>query len=163
MPSRSNHHQCFFIMRTEYPCMANICEIPMINASTEELLNILKTSKVIAVMGLSANPDKPSNQVAVFLKEHGYTIVPVNPAHDELLGEKCYPSLSDIPFDIDIADVFRRSEDIPPVADDAINKGVTVFWMQEGIVNNEAADKLRDAGITVVMDKCTKKEYIANI
>ena len=150
-------------MHAEHPCMANVCEIPMTNASNEEVLNILKTSEVIAVVGLSINPDKASNQVAVFLKEHGYTIVPVNPTHDEVLGEKCYPTLSDIPFDIDIADVFRRPEDIPPVADDAINKGVKVFWMQEGIANNEAADKLRDAGITVVMDKCTKKEYKAHM
>ena len=135
----------------------------MTNASDEEVRNILKSSKTIAVVGLSANPDKPSNQVAAFLKEHGYTIIPVNPAHDELLGVTCYPSLSEIPFKIDIADVFRRSEDIPLVAADAIKKGVKVFWMQEGIANNEAADKLRAAGITVVMDRCTKKEYMAQM
>lgn len=143
--------------------MANICEIPVTNASDEEVLDILKSSKIIAIVGLSSNPDKPSNQVAKFLKEHGYTIVPVNPAANELLGEKCYPTLSAIPFDIDVADVFRRPEDIPPVADDAINKGVKVFWMQEGIANNAAADKLRAAGITVVMDRCTKKEYMAHM
>lgn len=143
--------------------MANICEIPMINASNEEVRNILKSSKIIAIVGLSSNPDKPSNQVAKFLKDHGYTIVPVNPTTDELLGEKCYPTLSAIPFDIDIADVFRRPEDIPSVADDAISKGVKVFWMQEGIANNAAADKLRAAGITVVMDRCTKKEYMAHM
>lgn len=143
--------------------MADICEIPVTNTSDEEVLNILKSSKIIAVVGLSANPDKPSNQVAKFLKAHGYTIVPVNPTTDELLGEKCYPTLSAIPFDIDVADVFRRPEDIPPVADDAINKGVKVFWMQEGIANNAAADKLRAAGITVVMDKCTKKEHMAHM
>jgi len=143
--------------------MANICEIPMINASNEDVRNILKSSKIIAIVGLSSNPDKPSNQVAKFLKDHGYTIVPVNPTTDELLGEKCYPTLSAIPFDIDIADVFRRPEDIPSVADDAISKGVKVFWMQEGIANNAAADKLRAAGITVVMDRCTKKEYMAHM
>lgn len=143
--------------------MANICKNPITNSSNEKIKAILKNSKTIAVVGLSSNPNKPSNQVAQFLKEHGYTIIPVNPTKDELLGEKCYPSISDIPFDVDIADIFRRAEDIPPVADDAINKGVKVFWMQEGIVNNEAADKLRNANITVVMDKCIKKEYKAHM
>ncbi|MCK5659943.1 MAG: CoA-binding protein [Methanosarcinales archaeon] len=143
--------------------MANVGEIPMINASNKGIQDILKNSKTIAIVGLSSDPNKPSNYVAQFLKEHGYTIVPVNPTKNELLGEKCYPSLSDIPFDIDVADVFRRPEDIPLVADDAINKGVKVFWMQEGIANNDAADKLRNAGISVVMDKCIMKEYKAQM
>ena len=116
--------------------------------------------KTIAVVGISDNPERPSNFVAKFLEEHGYNIVPVNPNLSEWEGKKCYPDLMSIPVNVDIVDIFRRPEAIPPIVDEAIAKKAKVVWMQEGIVNEDAAAKARDAGIEVVMDRCMKKEYI---
>ena len=114
--------------------------------------------KTIAVVGISDNPEKPSNFVAKFLEEHGYTIIPVNPNLKEWDGKKCYPDLVSIPVKVDIVDIFRRPEAIPPIVDEAISIKAKVVWMQEGIVNEEAAAKARDAGIEVVMDRCIKKD-----
>ena len=115
--------------------------------------------KTIAVVGISDDPTRPSNFVARFLKEHGYKIIPVNPKLTEWEGEKCYPDLLSIPVKVDIVDIFRRSEAIPPIVDEAIAIKAKVVWMQEGIINEEAAAKAQKAGIEVVMDKCMKKEY----
>lgn len=116
--------------------------------------------KTIAVVGISDNPERPSNFVAKFLEEHGYNIIPVNPNLTEWEGKKCYPDLLSIPLKVDVVDIFRRPEAVPPIVDEAIAIKAKVVWMQEGIVNEEAAAKARDVGIEVVMDKCMKKEYI---
>ena len=119
--------------------------------------------KTIAVVGISDDPTRPSNFVASFLEAHGYTIIPVNPKLTEWEGKKCYPDLLSIPVKVDIVDIFRRSEAVPPIVDEAIAIKAKVVWMQEGIVNEEAAAKARRARIEVVMDKCMKKEYLRYI
>ena len=116
--------------------------------------------KTIAVIGISDNPEKPSNFVAKFLEEHGYKIIPVNPNLTEWEGKKCYPDLRSIPVKVDVVDIFRRPEAVPPIVDEAIAIKAKVVWMQEGIVNEEAAAKAREAGLEVVMDRCMKKEYM---
>lgn len=121
---------------------------------------ILNTKKIIAVVGLSSNTERPSNQVAVYLKDKGYKIVPVNPNEKAILGETCYPDLSSIPFKVDVVDVFRRAEDCPPIAREAVKIGAAALWLQEGIVSEEAAAIARHGGLEVVMDKCTKKEHM---
>ncbi len=120
---------------------------------------ILKDNKVIAVVGLSSNPERPSYRVASYMKDKGYTIIPVNPNEKEVLGQACYPDLSSIPGHVDVVDIFRKSEDCPPIAREAVNIGADVVWMQEGVINEEAATCARDAGLKVVMDKCIKKEH----
>jgi len=120
---------------------------------------ILKDNKVIAVVGLSSNPERPSYRVATYLKEKGYTIIPVNPNEKVILSETCYPDLSSIPGHVDVVDIFRKSEDCPPIAREAVKIGADVVWMQEGVVSEEAATCARDAGLKVVMDKCIKKEH----
>ncbi len=119
---------------------------------------ILAETRTIAVVGISDKPDRPSHAVARYLKERGYRIVPVNPALKEVLGEKAYPSLAEVPGTIDLVDVFRKSADVPPIADAAIRAGARFFWMQEGIENDEARLRLEQAGIPVVMDRCVMKE-----
>ena len=121
---------------------------------------ILKNSKTIAVVGLSPKPHRPSHQVASYLMEAGYTIIPVNPGQDAILGQTCYPSLRDIPSPVDMVDIFRRPEAILPIVEDAIDIGVKFIWMQEGIINMEAAAKAEAAGLTVVMDRCTKIDHM---
>ena len=128
-------------------------------ADIPTLRRILAESRTIAVVGLSQNWHRPSTFAAKYLKHHGYRIVPVNPAYDEVLGEKCYPSLADIPFAVDVVDCFRRSEDIPPLADAAIAIGAKVLWLQLGVINLDAAQRARDAGLDVVMDRCIKIEH----
>jgi len=121
---------------------------------------IFKDSKTIAVVGLSSNPARPSHSVARYLQSQGYKIIPVNPKEKEVLGEKAYPDLLSIPEKVDMVDIFRRSEDVPPIVDQAIQIKAKVVWMQEGIVNEEAAKKASDAGLTVIMDKCMYKEHL---
>ncbi|MFC1900138.1 CoA-binding protein [Chloroflexota bacterium] len=125
--------------------------------SVEE--EILKESRVIAVVGLSANPERPSNSVALYLKENGYKIIPVNPNEEVILDETCYPDLSSIPGKVDVVDIFRRSEDVLPIAEEAVKIGTKAVWMQEGVVNEEAKDHAAKAGLKVVMDKCMLKEH----
>lgn len=120
---------------------------------------LLKESKVVAVVGLSPNPARDSNRIARYLKAQGYRVIPVNPNAEEVLGERCYPSLAAVPETIDLVDIFRRSEDVPPIVDDAIAAGAKVVWMQLGIVNQESAQKAADAGLDVIMDKCTMVEH----
>ena len=129
------------------------------NEDINTLRRILKQSKTIAVVGLSANWYRPSYFAAKYMQEHGYRTIPVNPQYDQVLGERCYASLRDIPQKIDIVDCFRRSEEIGPIADDAIAIGAKVLWMQLGVINHEAAEKARNAGLDVVMDRCVKIEH----
>ena len=120
---------------------------------------ILRSSKVVAIVGLSADRKKPSYGVAHYLKEHGYRVIPVNPREEEILGEKSYASLTAIPEPVDVVNVFRRSEKVAGVVEDAIGIGAKAVWMQEEVVNEAAAVKAREAGLEVVMDKCMKKEH----
>ena len=120
---------------------------------------ILKESRTIAVVGLSPSPERDSNSVALYLREQGYRIIPVNPTVDEVLGEKSYPSLTAIPEPVDLVDVFRRSEEVLPIAEEAIAIKAKALWLQLGVVNQEAADLARNAGVDVVMDECTAREH----
>lgn len=121
--------------------------------------DILLSAKTIASVGLSSNQEKDSYWIVAYLKEQGYRIIPVNPTADKILGEKAYPDLESVPEKIDVVQVFRRSEDVPPIADSAIKVGAKVVWMQEGIVNEEAAQKAREAGLQVVMDACMRATH----
>lgn len=124
-----------------------------------DIKEMLTTYKKIAVIGLSPDPDKPSHEVAAYLKRAGFLIVPINPGCREILGEKCYPTLAEVPGEVEIVDVFRRSEFLPEIVEQAIAKGAKVVWMQEGVVNESAAAKARAAGLAVVMDRCILKEH----
>ena len=121
--------------------------------------DILEKSKIIAVVGLSPKPERDSHEVAKYLQDQGYRIVPVNPRADTILGEKSYPDLASIPGKVDVVDIFRRSDDVPPVVDQAIDIGAKAVWMQLGIVNEDAAAKAREAGLGVVMDRCMLVEH----
>ena len=120
------------------------------------LKDILLSAKTIASVGLSSNRAKESYGIVEYLKGQGYHIIPVNPTASEVLGEKSYPDLESVPEKIDVVQIFRRPEDVPPVVDSAIKVGAKVIWMQEGIVNEEAAEKARAAGLQVVMDACMR-------
>ena len=119
----------------------------------------LTNSRTIAVVGLSPNPERPSHYVARYLQQHGYRIVPVNPLVQEVLGERSYPDLKSVPVPVDMVDIFRRSELVSPVVDEAIDMGARYIWMQDGVVDEEAAARARDAGLSVVMDNCTRREH----
>ena len=125
-----------------------------------EIPDILRL-KTIAVVGLSDKPERPSYDVASYLSAHGYRIIPVNPRIREWKGIKAYPTLSDIPKEekVDVVDIFRKSEDVPPIVDEAIKIGAKAVWMQLGIVNEESAARARAAGLGVVMDRCMKVEH----
>ena len=127
----------------------------------EQLKDILRNFKTVAVVGISLKEDRPSYVVASYLKSKGYRIIPVRPDGDEILGEKVYHSLSEIPKEIEaeVVDIFRRSEDVPPVVEEAIQRGAKAIWMQEGVIHKEAGEKAEKAGLKVVMDRCMKKEH----
>jgi uncharacterized protein len=129
------------------------------NEDINTLRRILKQAHTIAVVGLSANWWRPSYFAAKYMQEHGYRVIPVNPAYQEVLGEKCYASLRDIPEKVDIVDCFRKSEEIPPIAEEAVAIGAKALWMQIGVINHSAADAARAAGLDVVMDRCVKIEH----
>ncbi len=129
--------------------------------STES--EILKSCRVVAVVGLSANPKRPSHTVCSYLKKHGFKIIPVNPMEKEILGEVCYPDLTSIPEKVDVVDIFRRSEDVPPIVEEAIKIGAKALWMQSGIINEPAAQRAREAGLKVEMEKCMKTEYAKDL
>ena len=131
--------------------------IAEINVSTED--EILNSSWTIAVVGLSPEPDRPSYRVARYLKQQGYRIIPVNPSAKEILGEPCYPDLSSIPEVVDAVDIFRRSEEVPAVVEEAIRIGAKAVWMQEGVIDEAAAARAREAGLLVVMDRCMLKQH----
>jgi len=126
----------------------------------ETIRRILRESRRIAVVGLSPKPQRPSHQVACYLMEAGYTIIPVNPGHDTILGLPCFPNLKAIPGPVDLVDIFRRSEQVLPIVEDAISIGARFIWMQEGIANEEAAAKAEVAGLAVIMDRCTKIDHM---
>ena len=121
--------------------------------------DILKNSRTVAVVGLSPDPDRPSHNVAGYLKENDYKIIPVNPAANEILGEQSYPDLASIPEKVDVVDIFRKSEDVLPIVREAIKIGAGAVWMQEGVINKEAANEARKVGLKVVMNKCMFKEH----
>lgn len=125
----------------------------------ERIEEILKNHKVVAIVGLSPKKERPSRQVAQYLQKHGYKIVPVRPGMNEILGEKCYSSLSEIPFPIDVVDIFRKSEAVMPVIDEAIKIGAKSVWLQLGIQNPEAEKKAESAGLLVVSNRCMKIEH----
>ena len=137
------------------------CEMPRKNATTAEVREILTGNRVVAVVGMSENPERASNHVAAYLMEHGYRVIPVNPGVESILGQKSWPSLSAVPEKVDIVDIFRKPEAVPGIVDEAIKAGAKVVWMQEGIVHNAAAEKARAAGLKVVMNKCMLKEHRA--
>jgi uncharacterized protein len=127
----------------------------------EQITEILKKAKNIAVVGLSSSPMRPSYGVSAYLQSHGYKIIPVNPEIKGALGERAYGSLSDVPEKIDIVDIFRRSEFVPALVDEAIRLKPAAIWMQEGVMHDAAAEKARKAGIFVVQDRCLLKEHRA--
>ena len=123
--------------------------------------DILNKYRNIAVIGASSNPERPSYIVVDYLMKHGYHVMPVNPNEQKILGKTSYPNLSAIPEKVEVVDIFRRPEDVMPIVDEAIKIGAKVVWMQEGIINEEAAAKARNAGLLVVMDKCMRKQHIS--
>lgn len=126
---------------------------------SEAIEDLLKRSKTIAVVGLSSSPLRPSHGVSAYMQAEGYRIIPVNPDVEFVLGEKAYKSLLEVPEKIDIVDIFRRSEFVPEIVDQAIAKKASAIWMQEGVVHEAAAEKARQAGLFVVMDMCILKEH----
>ena len=135
------------------------CEFPATNPDDVEVKALLERSRVIAVVGLSSNPERDSNKVARYLIDKGYTVVPVNPRESEILGQKSYPDLASIPGEVDVVDIFRKVEFIPAIVDAAIASGASAVWMQLGLAHNESAEKARLAGLEVVMSKCIKIEH----
>lgn len=142
-------------MDTNISCRINDPLYPRIDNDIKWIIN---RSETIAVVGLSPKPERPSNQVCKFLKEEGYRIIPVNPAADEIIGEKAYPDLLMVKDDIDLVLVFRRSQFVMAIADKAIAKKAKALWMQETVVNKAAAEKAVKSGLKVVMDRCMSKE-----
>lgn len=138
------------------------CEFPTVNSNIEEIKEIFDNTKTIAIIGLSPDESKASNMVGKYLKEAGFKVVPVYPKEEEILGEKVYRSLKEIPFKVDMVDIFRKPDVIGLVVDAAIERGdVDTIWTQLGLVNNEAAKKAKEAGMKVVQNKCTKIEHRA--
>lgn len=141
--------------------MDDVCELPAFRTSDEEAGALLRRAGTIAVVGCSTNPEKPSHNVPKYLQQQGYRIIPVNPTAkgQSLLGETVYGTLKEIPVPIDVVDIFRPPKDVPPIVDEAMAVGAKAIWMQEGIVNNDAARRAKDAGLQVVMDKCMMKVH----
>ena len=135
------------------------CELPDHTTPPKEIVNILNTCRRISIVGLSPKEERDSHRVARYLLEQGYDVVPVNPGQTEILGRTCYKNLLEIPFKVDVVDLFLSPERVAPVVDQAIQIGARVIWMQLGVVHNEAARKARQAGITVVMNRCIKQDH----
>ena len=128
--------------------------MPHANPPDQQLTALLAHASTIAMVGASSNPEKPSHRIMRKLQDAGYKVIPINPRETEVLGEPAYASLSDVPEPIDIVDVFRKAEDTPPIADEAVKAGAKAFWLQDGISNEDAASRATAGGLTVVMDKC---------
>lgn len=124
-----------------------------------DIKSILEESKTVAVVGLSPKEERDSHRVARYLQSQGYRVIPVNPSADEILGERSYPDLASVPEPIDVVDVFRRSEAVPEIVEEAIKVGAKAVWMQEGVIHEEAAARARQAGLQVVMDRCMMVEH----
>ena len=129
----------------------------------DPITDVLQRARTIAVVGLSANPLRPSHGVTAYMQSRGYRIIPVNPNIEECLGEKAYASLCDVPEKIDIVNIFRRPEFVPEIVDEAVRLKVPAIWMQEDVIHEKAAEKARQAGILVVMDRCILKEHRARL
>ena len=141
-----------------------IAILPSLNKGGLDLRSIeevLRECKTVAVVGLSPRPNRPSHSVAAYLQAQGYRIVPVNPMIDEVLGERSYPDLEAVPFPVELIDVFRRSEEVPAVVEQAIRVGAQSVWLQLGVIHHEAAAKAAEHGLDVVMDRCTAIEHRA--
>jgi len=130
-----------------------------ISTRSEAIRRLLQQARTIAVVGISTKPERPSHEVAHYLQRAGYTIIPVNPAYEEVLGQKCYPSLHEVPVKIDLVDVFRKPAEVMAVVDEAIAVGAGSVWLQLGVIAPDAADKAAAAGLKVVSDRCTKIEH----
>ena len=124
--------------------------------TNEEIRDILTRYKNVAVVGMSTKADRPSQQIPLYLKEHGYHIIPVNPAASEIAGMKTYPDLLSIPEKVDIVEIFMHAEDVPPIVEQAIQIGARVIWMQQGVVNEAAASRARAAGLIALQDMCMR-------
>ena len=136
------------------------CEFPTVNSKNDEIIEIFKNTKTIAIAGLSPDTSKASNMVAAYLQNAGFKIVPIYPKEDMILGEKVYRTISEVPFKIDMVDIFRKPDAIAAIVDEVIARGdVDTVWTQLGLVNNEAASKAKEAGLKVVQNKCTKIEH----
>jgi uncharacterized protein len=141
--------------------MNDACERPAFEPAPEEVARVLSSMRVVALVGASPKPERPSHGIMAYLLAQGLRVVPVNPGQSEVLGEKCYPSLADVPGPVDVADLFINAALVPAAVDQAIAKGVKAVWMQSGIVHNAAAEKARKAGLFVVMNRCIKVEHAA--
>jgi uncharacterized protein len=130
---------------------------------SKDIQKILSQYRTVAIVGASPNPERPSHRVADFLKKEGFRVIPVTPNADKVVGETAYPNLTSIPVSVEVVDIFRRSEDVLPIVEEAILIGAKAVWMQEGIVNEEAAAKARKAGLLVVMDHCMRKELLKKL
>lgn len=136
------------------------CQFPSVNSNNEEIKEIFNNTKTIAIVGLSPNEEKDSNRVARYLQNAGFKIVPIYPKGEEILGQKVYKSIEEVPFKIDMLDIFRKPDAIANVVDTAIKRGdIDTIWTQLGLVNNDAAQKAKEAGMKVVQNKCTKIEH----
>lgn len=133
----------------------------MPNQSATNIDEILRACRTIAVVGLSSNPARPSYRVAAYMKSQGYRVIPVNPNETNVLGESAFPSLAAVPGTIDLVNIFRKSEDVLPIVEEAIAHGVKAIWMQEGVINEQAAVRAVGSGLLVVMDRCWLKEHAA--
>lgn len=133
----------------------------MIISEGDIIRQVLEACRTIAVVGVSANPARASNHVASYMKAQGYRVIPVNPNEQTIIGEQVYPSLTAVPGPIDLVDIFRKSEEVLPIVEEAIARGAKAVWMQEGVVNEVAAQRARDAGLAVVMNRCWLKAHVA--
>lgn len=140
--------------------MTSVCELPDISPAPEEIRALLCRAKRIAVVGLSPKEARDSHRVARYLLKEGFEVVPVNPGQKEILGRPCFRTLEDVPFQVDIVDLFLAPERVPSVVDQAIRMGVQGIWMQLGVVHNPSAKKAREAGIAVVMNRCIMTEHM---
>ncbi|MBA2849195.1 CoA-binding protein [Thermosulfuriphilus ammonigenes] len=141
--------------------MGKECELPEIVPPESEVAEVVRSARTIAIVGMSPKPERPSHQVGIYLRDQGYRIIPVNPGQEQIAGLPCYPDLLSIPSEekIDVVIIFRRPDQVGPIVEEALKRGVKAIWMQEGIVNNEAAQKARAAGAFVVMNRCFKKVH----
>ncbi len=129
------------------------------NPPDDAIRAVLATPQTVAVVGCSPNPERDSHRIAKLLQSRGHRVIPVNPGHRSILGETCYAGLRDIPEQVDMVDIFRRSEQVAPIVDEAIEVGARIVWMQLGVIDERAAAVAQDAGLTVVMDRCPAIEY----